>query len=346
MTPSNGQSILVVVDEVTKVGEARRRTALLAEQLGFNEVQQSKAAIVATEAATNLVKHAGRGEILLRGIDLGSAGPALEILALDSAAGMTDVGRCLTDGYSSAGTSGTGLGAIRRLADAFDIYSAPNSGTAVWARLQSNPRLGVDVCLPIEVGVTSIAAPGEQVCGDNWSVVMRDGFCFVLVADGLGHGPSAALAADEAVRVFRAHQSREPADVIESTHHALRSTRGAALSIARIDLARGQVRYAGVGNISGVVINTTTSESVSMVSQNGTVGYTIRKIQTFDYHWTNDSLLLMHSDGLTTRWNLNRYAGLAARHPSLVAGVLYRDNNRNRDDVTVLVARPKTGDRL
>ena len=106
---------------------------------------------------------------------------------------------------------------------------------------------------------------------------------------------------------------------------------------------RGEVRYAGVGNISGVILDTATGETTSMVSQNGTVGYAIRKIQTYDYPWTEDSLLLMHSDGLATHWNLDRYPGLRQRHPSLIAGVLYRDHKRGRDDVTVLVARPVEG---
>jgi anti-sigma regulatory factor (Ser/Thr protein kinase) len=342
MTDSGGQSILVVVDEVTQVGDARRRAALLADQLGFDEIQQAKAALIATEAANNLVIHAGGGELLLKGLDLGPTGSALEILALDSGPGMSDVGRCLADGYSSAGTPGTGLGAIRRIAHSFDIYSAPGKGTAVWARLNANARRPGVNCPGLEVGVTAIAAPGEPVCGDNWATVERDGVCFVLVVDGLGHGAPAALASAEAVRVFRGHRSREPADIVESAHLALRATRGAALAITRIDLVKGEVRYAGVGNISGMILDTTTGESVSMVSQNGTVGYTIRKIQSFDYMWTQNSLLLMHSDGLATHWSLSRYAGIMQRHPSLIAGVLYRDHKRNRDDVTVLVARPGT----
>ncbi len=342
MSLPGGPTVRVLVDDPTKVGEARRKTALLAERLGFDEVQQGKAALVVTEAATNLVNHAGRGELHLLGLDDGLTGSSLEILTLDSGRGMDDVRRCLADGYSSSGTPGTGLGAIRRNADEFDIYSAPGNGTALWARLHSHPRRFTSHCPGIDVGVTSIAAPGEQFCGDNWATVARDGLFFVLVVDGLGHGEPAATAADEAVRVFRGHRSREPDDIIESTHHALRATRGAAVAIARLDFEQGAVRYAGVGNISGVVINRTTGASTSMISQNGTVGYTMRRIQSFDYPWAQDSLLVMHSDGLATHWNVNRYTGLTQRHPSLIAGLLFRDHNRGRDDATVLAARPQT----
>jgi anti-sigma regulatory factor (Ser/Thr protein kinase) len=345
MIGSARHSIRVVVSEMSGVGESRRRASTLADQLGFDQVLQGKAALVATEAASNLVKHAGGGEVVLSGIDLGWARPSLEILALDKGSGMSDVARCLADGYSSAGTAGTGLGAISRGADAFDIYSAAGDGTAVWARLQSGQPPAALSVPALEVGVTSIPAPGEEVCGDHWATVTRDGFAFVLVVDGLGHGPPAAAASDEAVRVFREHRSHEPADIIESSHRALRATRGAALAIARIDVKNGGIRYAGIGNIAGVVLSSQTDQSSSLVSLNGTVGYTIRKIQSFDYRWSHDSLLLMHSDGLATHWNLKRYAGLKSRRPGLIAGVLYRDNKRTRDDVTVLVARAETGGR-
>jgi anti-sigma regulatory factor (Ser/Thr protein kinase) len=344
MTSSLGQSVVVVVDEITRVGEARRRGIVLAAELGFDEINQGKAALVVTEAASNLVKHSGGGQLILKGVADGPPGPCLEMLVIDSGRGMSDLGRCMIDGYSSAGSSGSGLGAISRLADAFEIYSGPD-GTVLWARLDMKPELRTSHDSELELGVVRVAAPGEQLCGDDWATVDRDGLSFILMVDGLGHGAPAALAAEESVRIFQGHRSREPADIVESTHRAIRGTRGAALAIARLDLANGQLRYAGVGNICGVVVDRKTGETMSMVSHNGTVGYAIRKIQSYDYSWTDNSLLLMHSDGLGTHWNLDRYPGIWQRHPSLVAGLLYRDHKRGRDDVTVLVARPENGGR-
>ena len=338
MSDSPGQSVVVILDEPTKVGEARRRTLWLAGKLGFDETRQGKAALVVTEAASNLIKHGGGGELIVQARAYEHGGVGLEILALDSGGGMSDVGRCVVDGYSTAGSSGTGLGAIGRLADAFEIYSNPGMGTVLWARLDGTPQPRAERDPGLEVGVVVVPAPGEEVCGDAWAAIERDGRSFMLVVDGLGHGPPAAQAAEEAVRVFRSHRTQELDEILESTHAALRSTRGAALAIARVDRVLGEVRYAGVGNISGVIVNTRTGATTSMVSQNGTVGYTIRRIQVGHYSWSEDSLLLMHSDGLATHWNLDRYAGLWQRPPSLVAGVLYRDHRRARDDVTVLAA--------
>ncbi len=339
MINSQGESIGITVDETTKVGEARRRSAGLAGELGFDDAAQGKVALVVTELATNLLKHAGGGELIVQGLDYEAGEKAVEIFALDSGRGINDIRQCLTDGYSTAGSPGTGLGAVSRLVDSLQIYSDPGTGTVLWARINRTPQPRSQHEPALEVGIFTRAAPGERVCGDGWATTIRDGRTLVMMVDGLGHGHAAAQAAAEAVGVFRGHPASEPHRILESAHEALRSTRGAALAIARLDPAQGEVRYAGIGNITGMIVDTTTGATSNMVSQNGTVGYAIRKIHTYEYPWTDNSLLLMHSDGLATQWSLDRYAGLRQRHPSLIAGVLCRDYKRGRDDVTVLTAR-------
>jgi anti-sigma regulatory factor (Ser/Thr protein kinase) len=344
MIRSVGPAAVVVIDESTKVGEARRWSVELAARLGFDETEQGRVALVATEAASNLFKHSGGGQLILEGFSHEHSGSHLEVLALDSGRGMSDLSKCMADGYSSAGSPGTGLGAISRLADCLEIYSTPEIGTILWARLDPKPERRATDLRQLELGVVRVSAPGEQECGDDWATIERDGLSLILMVDGLGHGPAAALAAEEAVRAFHGQRSSQPAEILEAIHRAIRSTRGAALAIARIDLARGQLRYAGVGNISSLILDTKTGETANMVSLNGTVGHTIRKIQSFDYSWTQDSVLIMHSDGMATHWSLDRYPGIIGRHPGLIAGALYRDHKRGRDDVSVLVARRARGD--
>jgi anti-sigma regulatory factor (Ser/Thr protein kinase) len=326
------------VTEPSQVGEARRAAAALAARLGFGEEEAGKVALVVTEAATNLVKHANAGVILLRPLEQGGT-PGVEILALDKGPGMADVNRCLRDGFSSAGTPGTGLGAITRLAAFADIHSVPEKGTALLARLWSRPpaeaaglRVGA-VCLPVS---------GEVVCGDAWAVAQDAGRALVLVADGLGHGPSAAAAAQEAVRVFRDNAGGAPAEILQAIHLALRSTRGAAAAVAAVDLAGGTLAYAGVGNISGMILEPQGGRS--LVSHNGTLGHAARTFQEFAYPFAEHATLVMHSDGLLSRWALDAYPGLSRRDPALLAGVLYRDFRRGRDDVTVLAVSRADGE--
>lgn len=328
---------LLGVAHPADAGEARRVVATLASQLGFDEADVGRAALVATEAATNLCKHAGRGELLVRRVHEPGEPVGIELLALDKGPGMRDVARCLEDGYSTAGSPGTGFGALRRLASVFDLYSLPGKGTAVLARVhprRSSPE--PDGAL-LQVGSVLVAAPGEPVSGDGFRFKEAAGRAVLFVADGLGHGRLAAVAAQEAARVFELDSQLSPDRLLERMHGALRSTRGAAVSIAELELTRGQVRYTGVGNVSARLV--TSDSSRSMVCQNGTLGVEIRKVTVFEYPLAPESTLIMHSDGLTSRWTLDEYPGLLARHPSLVAAVLYRDFVRGQDDTTVVVVR-------
>jgi hypothetical protein len=263
----------------------------------------------------------------------------VEALVIDKGPGIPDVERALRDGYSTGGTPGTGLGALARVADGFDIYSVAGEGTAllvrVWARGSAPERSSAVPSL--ETGTVCLPRSGETVCGDAWALGRTAGKVVLIVADGLGHGPEAAAASMEAIRVFRKSLSLPPADILAEIHAGLRSTRGAAVAVAALDPNLKEIRYAGVGNIASSIVSGT--ETRSMVSHNGTVGHEVRKIQEFQYRWPAGALVIMQSDGLQTHWRLDRYPGLVARDPALIAGVLYRDFTRGRDDVTVLAVR-------
>lgn len=325
-------STAIVVTESSQAGQARRMASALAARLGFSEEAQGKVAIVVSEGAKNLVAHAREGLILLRPLHEGPH-VGVEMLALDKGPGMADVDRCLRDGFSTAGTSGAGLGAMRRMASLFDIHSVPGVGTAVVAQLWADkppPASGV------EVGAVCVPMTGEEVCGDSWAMDRKNGRVLFLVADGLGHGPEAARASRAAVVSFLEQGHHELVELLRGAHQELRSTRGAAVSFAALDGA--WLHYAGVGNIAAAVVSPA-GVIQRLVSMNGTLGHQASRMQQFSYPWSPGSTLVMCSDGLGTQWRLDGYPGLLSRHPSLVAGVLYRDFARGRDDATVLAAR-------
>lgn len=326
------------ITETSQVGEARRLISASARRLGFDETREGKVAIVVTEMAGNLVKHAGGGELVVRALRSGEI-DGIEILALDRGPGMADLARSRRDGYSTAGSPGTGLGAISRLSDHFEAYSAPGQGTALLSQLWTSPlpRQGEKpsgdwgaVCLPVR---------GEEASGDGMDIQLRPGGWRLLVADGLGHGPFAREASQRAVAASRQDPDGSPSHLLEDCHAALRSTRGAAVAVADVDLEAKTVRFAGIGNITGVIDGT--GRSQHLVSLNGIVGQGAAKIREFSYPWPDGALLILTSDGLSNRWRLDAYPGLVARHPSLIAGVLYRDFGRPRDDATVVVVRER-----
>jgi serine phosphatase RsbU (regulator of sigma subunit) len=160
-----------------------------------------------------------------------------------------------------------------------------------------------------------------------------------IVVDGLGHGPLAAAAAGQALEVFSEHWFPTTADYLAAADAAMRSTRGAALAIAQIDLGARELHYAGVGNIAARIVNLAANRQQSLVSHGGIVGAGLRKVQQFDYRWQEGDLLVMHSDGLNERWNLGNYPGLARTDVAVIAGIVYRDAKRNHDDATVLAGR-------
>jgi len=326
--------IAIAVTENSQVAAARRLAVQMAEGAGFSATESGRVAIVVTELATNIIKHGGGGEILA-GLYEDPQHSGIEIIAIDRGRGIADVQACLVDGYSSAGTAGHGLGAVFRQSHGVNLASWPNMGTALLARLERGhpPEKKSDVTP--QWGAVSVAMPGEEACGDAWSVDQGEGALALLVADGLGHGPDAAEAAVEAVRVFQRHKGHQVPTLLDYVHGGLRATRGAAVAIARLDYRANKIIYAGIGNIAGTIIDG--SATLRMVSLAGTAGHNVRKIQAFEYPFAS-GLVILHSDGLGTSWALDRYPGLARAHPTLIAAVLYRDFWRRRDDVTVLVA--------
>jgi anti-sigma regulatory factor (Ser/Thr protein kinase) len=309
---------------------------LLAAEVGLDELRQSQLSIIVTEAARNIEAHAGQGDVILSSWSYREKA-GIDILALDKGDGIQDLPAAMQDGYSTAGTPGNGLGAMSRLASKFQVYSGSGLGTAMFARVLKTAHDVESESDPYEMSAISIPISGEIVCGDAWSATYAPGRSLYIVADGLGHGPSAADAAIEAIRIFHQVANREPVQILSEIHQALGKTRGAAVSIAEILHDREVLNYSGAGNVVGAIWSK--GKSRSMVSMNGTIGHSVGKLQQFSYAWTAGSALIMHSDGLGTRWNVEQYPGLASRHPALLAGVLFRDFCRKRDDATVLISR-------
>jgi len=334
-----GSGISVPIDDSSQIGEARRAAAGAAAVAGLNEVEAGRLAIITAEAATNISKHAKRGEIVLRAI---GESRAVDLIAIDAGPGIRNLEQALRDGYSTAGSPGTGLGAIARLASSFDIFTAPEAGTVISARVEAGQPLGPRSRSAFEVGVVRAAKRGETECGDDWGMVVDEGRgrALLTVADGLGHGTSAAEASRRAVELAAESSTERPSYVVAGLHRGLRSTRGAAVAVAELDANSSDVRYAGLGNISGAIVGP--ADSKSLMSHNGIAGHEMRKIQEISYIWPADALLVMHSDGVSAKWDLSRYPGLFSRHPSVVAGVIYRDFSRGRDDAVVVVVRRST----
>jgi anti-sigma regulatory factor (Ser/Thr protein kinase) len=333
-------STLVVIDEQSEIGAARRAAMALGSAHGLESDAVGRLAIVVTEAATNIIRHVGDGVIVLRALGSGPTA-AVEMLALDKGKGVGNIERAMSDGYSTAGTAGTGLGAMRRLANVFAIHSHRDLGTAILARIGDAPLTPAGASrrpqLDDRFGVVCVPLRGESECGDAWRIAAQRRHVSLMLVDGLGHGHGAAAAAASTTAVFEEVDEMLPAAALARFDAAARGTRGVALSFTRIDEETRTAHFSGVGNVDARVLIDGTSAGTHLAPQNGIVGHTMPTLRPLAAPWPVGARLVMHSDGISARWRIDAYPGLMAMHPALMAGVLYRDFARERDDATVLV---------
>jgi anti-sigma regulatory factor (Ser/Thr protein kinase) len=315
------------------VAEARRTAVQHAARVGFGDADRNNVAIVATELASNLLRHARDGALSITSRRL-SAERGVLLVAVDKGPGMPDLDKSFADGYSSAGSSGTGLGAVARLSTLLDVYSTP-AGTVLAAELI---RDADTAARRPRIGGFGLAKEGQETNGDAWACRLVDDGLAVLVCDGLGHGTYATEASIAACATFRAGEWRGAENMLANLDAALRPTRGAAAAIAVVNPQVGRLRYAGVGNIAGCIVSG--SASRHLVSHNGILGHTRGRMTEFDYVFEPGSTLVMHSDGISARWQPDELGPIWERHPGLVAGLLYRDFSRGNDDVAAVVIRP------
>ena len=163
-----------------------------AARAGFDETDAARVALVATELATNVLKHARTGEIHLAVVP-GVGARGVELIAVDRGPGF-NLADCLPDGFSTGGTRGEGLGAVKRAADLLDMY-ADHRGSVLLARLYPKGFSRAD----IRFGASHHPLHTETVSGDGWAMSLSDEVISAMVVDGLGHGPLAHAAAQAEV---------------------------------------------------------------------------------------------------------------------------------------------------
>ncbi|TDC57266.1 transcriptional regulator [Actinomadura sp. KC345] len=339
-SPLADESRWLRAEEPSSAAGARREATALAERLGFAGQRLGQVQLVATEAATNLVKHAERGEMLVRIVRNGRTA-SLEIVCLDRGPGIADVPRSRLGGYSTSGTLGLGLGAIERLADQSGLHSLPRAGTTLFARFrQPGEEPGQAAPEPPFAGLTR-PIDGERESGDAYTAIAADGTVYAMLCDGLGHGALAATASQEAVRATRnTPLPARPAEILERIHLRLRPTRGGAVAVAAIDPDAGRVRYAGLGNIAGWILHP--GGRTGMISVPGIAG-TRARLREHDYDLPPGGAVVMHSDGLTDRWDPARRPPPSGGDPLLIAAILLRDAGLRHDDRSVLVVTAPGG---
>ncbi|MEV6913175.1 ATP-binding protein [Amycolatopsis sp. NPDC051071] len=316
-------SRLIRIDHISAVYAAARAAREVAAEAGLPEVLAERAAVIASELAGNIDKHASDGAVF---VQHSLAGPGVEVYAVDSGPGMADLAYWRIDGHTTTDTLGTGLGAAGRLATEFRIHSATGSGTVAAARILAPGIAAADV-----VAHVRLACEGEDRCGDALALATVAGVRTIAIVDGLGHGPEASDAAETAIDVFRRSPGRPLREHLATMHRALRQTRGAAVALARIADAR--LDFCGVGNIGGLVVMP--GQTQPLLSMPGVVGVTQPDIHLRSVALAQNHIVVLHTDGISTRWRAAASVG-PLPVPALLAAELAHCHRDPRDDATVI----------
>ena len=342
------------VRDEAQVGAARRAVHAFAREVGFTERELAELDIVVQEVGTNAVRYAARGGWLHFARPLG-AEPGVELFYWDKGPGIHDLSAAVRDGVSTGGSLGTGLGAVRRLMDEFDVYSTVRAtsplsrlpparrtthGTALLGRKWvATTRLASRAhgATARRIGVWSRPHPDELRNGDAYFVRRRGRRMLCAVVDGLGHGSGAHEAARVALEALAEWRGEPLDELFHATHAALRATRGAVLGACVVDSAQEAFYYAGVGNIDVRVFGA--PEPARPISANGTLGLRFERARVWSYKWAEGTTIVLATDGVSTKWDAQDYPALLQHSPQLLAGVLMRDYGRDTDDATILVAR-------
>ncbi|WP_063765474.1 ATP-binding SpoIIE family protein phosphatase [Nonomuraea candida] len=320
----------VRAEDPSAVGAVRRRAVELAEVAGFDQVLIGQTAVAVSEAVSNLVKHAVEGTVMVRPHP--EAPATVELVAVDKGPGMADVARALRDGYSTSGTLGIGLGAISRIASGYDVHSLPGKGTVLAMHFTARHTPGP----PLRASGLTRPIGDETECGDGFAISQAGPVTTVLVCDGLGHGPNAAQATYRAVELFLEAGEQEPVAVVERLHAGMDGTRGGAVAVARVEPDR--VLFAGLGNVSGWVAHAEGRQG--MVSVPGIAGHQGGRLRQYTYDLPRYATVVLHTDGLTERWDPGNLPGLFSRTPAVIAAGLMREAGSRRDDACVVTVRP------
>jgi anti-sigma regulatory factor (Ser/Thr protein kinase) len=336
-TPPPQDMRWVRVEDASAVPACRKAVQIMAERLRFSASRIGQLALAVTEAASNLHKHAEQGSLLLC-VNRDGQPPGIDLVTIDAGPGVRDVSAAVRDGHSTAGTLGVGLGTIRRLANFADLYSRPGRGTSLVARFLPVLAGGTTPPDPPRPPWAGLVRPitGETECGDAYGVAEAGGEVTAVLCDGLGHGPLAAAAAAAGVAAVLDDPAAEPAALLERVHRRMSGTRGGAVGIVRIDGQRA--RFAGLGNVAASIVSG--GQRKSMVSIPGIAGHQARTVRQFEYEAPPGSALILHSDGISSRWEAAALPGLEARDPLLIAAVLLAEAGVHRDDAGVLVLKP------
>lgn len=332
----------VEVSQSSDIATVRQAAKALAGAQGLDATEREEVAIVVSELASNLLKHSGQGRLTLTPLrDGGRSG--IQIESADNGPGIEDVEQAMIDGFSTVGSLGCGLGVVNRLMDEFDIASERQGrkGTRIvckrWRSL-NDPSVG---SCPLDIGAATRPHPAMEVNGGAFVIEKWGETALVGVIGGLGHGPFAFQAAQAARLYVEDHRDQPLGAIFSGVERACRGTYGVVMALARFDWGRQTLTHASVGNIESRVFGC--GQKTNFIVRRGSIGLNAPNPVVTEHLWDYAQVMVMHSDGLATRWQWEDFPDLQDTPATTAAWQLLHRLARDDDDATVLVVKGAEG---
>lgn len=326
-----------VIDDRSQLAFIKREIHNLVKS-EFEEHRVGEIDIVVAEMLSNVIKYAQRGEILYR-LNPGKEVSLFEIICIDNGPGMKDVNASTRDGFSTKNTLGHGLGAITRLSHFSQIYSQPGWGTIIYARFFSGDEpIPQGLHAKLNVRCINLALPGQHVSGDAIAVRLLEDKILLFAGDGLGHGPFAKDAVDKAIIVLKKTMSTDASQIIREMNSEIKKSRGLVGTVAVMDIDKKKWEICGIGNIHTRLQKGL--EYRNYISNNGIISVNIPgRLENAVWDMEKFQLMIFCSDGIKTHWDLARYPSILKYDPMIIAAVIYKDQGRRTDDMTILIVK-------
>lgn len=319
----------------------RSRLRAVSRRMDFPDSKREHMELVCNEIVTNQNKYAdGRGLVQLW--EQTGPIPEIHIFALDRGPGIANLPAALSDGFTSGGTLGKGLGTIQRVSDQCDFYTLPDGvspaspwhGLAVWACFRAakseQPRRTYQSGVYLRAYHDSVHN-GDHTCIDSEeSQRIR-----WIHLDGLGHGEEAAQTVRDTCHAWDSELST--AESLTRLSKLLQGSRGAVAISCSVDFDSGSGEVSGVGDMSAWLIGNSSRRSLNFAP--GILGHSHRHFESIRFEMPRHGLLLTASDGIRKSWEIGTFPGLWRTHPQLIAFFLGEVIGRNNDDRSIIALR-------
>jgi anti-sigma regulatory factor (Ser/Thr protein kinase) len=325
------------IEDKSFVAFVKREIHNAATQQFFSQSRVGIIDIVVAELTSNVIKHAGRGELLYR-FSTENDVKLVEIICVDNGPGIKDVTHAMKDGVSTTKTLGQGLGALGRLSDFFQVYSIVGWGTVCYCKIYGSSTSPASDLTSLRFKALNVSKPGQTVSGDGFQTLTTSNYTKIFMGDGLGHGKEAHDAVQLAITNFKVCLENDPVEILKFIHGPVKKTRGLVATVVTVDHNLKCWKICGIGNIATRLYEGLVNKNY--ISYNGIVGLNIPStLKNHEADFGKHQCLIMTSDGIKNRWELSQFPSILRYDLMMLAAVIYKDSARKNDDMSILIAR-------